>query len=152
MKKRLFALLLALGMLTTMLSGCGNQTTSAPSSEKAAPASVPEAEAPSEAPASAKEAPSTAEESVLEDTHEFAEGAGVFPIADGDETITIFDGWFPFFAAILAWRSYADTLFFQEMENAPVSRQNSSWRTPKPQGKVQSDDCRRRLLRSHARR
>ena len=115
MKKRLFALLLALGMLTTMLSGCGNQTASAPSSEKAAPASVPEAEAPSEAPASAKEAPSTAEESVLEDTHEFAEGAGVFPIADGDETITIFDGWFPFFAAF-GMESYADTLFFQEME------------------------------------
>ena len=77
MKKRLFALLLALGMLTTMLSGCGNQTASAPSSEKAAPASVPEAEAPSEAPASAKEAPSTAEESVLEDTHEFAGRRGI---------------------------------------------------------------------------
>ena len=116
MKKRLFALLLALGMLTTMLSGCGNQAASAPSSEKAAPASVPEAEAPSEAPASAKEAPSVTEESTLEeDAHEFAEGAGVFPIASGDETITIFDGWFPFFAAF-GMESYADTLFFQEME------------------------------------
>ena len=116
MKKRLFALLLALGMLTTMLSGCGNPAASAPSSEKAASVSSEEAKAPEEAPAPAVESSSAAEESVLEaETHEFAEGAGVFPIADGDKTITIFDGWFPFFAAF-GMESYADTLFFQEME------------------------------------
>ena len=48
----------------------------------------------------------------MEDT--FAEGAGVFPIAEGDKTITIFDGWFPFFSAF--FDSYEDTTFFQEME------------------------------------
>lgn len=80
MKKRLFALLLALGMLTTMLSGCGNPAASAPSSEKAASVSSEEAKAPEEAPAPAVESSSAAEESVLEaETHEFAEGAGVFP-------------------------------------------------------------------------
>ena len=118
MKKRLFALLLALGMLTTMLSGCGNQAASAPNSEKAAPASVPEAAAPSEAPASAEKASSVTEESTLEeDAHEFAEGAGVFPIANGDETITIFD------CSSRRWR------------NEPASRRNSAWRMQKPQWK-----------------
>lgn len=118
MKKRLFALLLALSMLTTMLAGCGSPAASASGSDEqvsSAPASSDAAPAPEEIPASAEAAPGSAGESILEDTHEFAEGAGVFPIADGDKTITIFDGWFPFFAAF-GMESYADTLFFQEME------------------------------------
>ena len=120
MKKRLFALLMALCMVLALLSGCGGGAASsaAPVSEAAsaaapeAPAAEPEPEAPAEQPMAAEE-PSVVEEAVPE--HEFAEGAGVFPVAEGDVTITIFDGWFPFFAAF-GMESYADTLFFQEME------------------------------------
>ena len=118
MKKRIFALLLALCMVTAMLSGCGSPADSEPASapSSAAAPSVPDADAPVEEPTVSEEAPSIVEESVLEEeAHEFAEGAGVFPVADGDKTITIFDGWFPFFAAF-GMDSYADTLFFQEME------------------------------------
>lgn len=118
MKKRIFALLLALCMVTAMLSGCGSPADSEPASapSSAASPSVPDADAPVEEPTVSEEAPSIVEESVLEEeAHEFAEGAGVFPVANGDKTITIFDGWFPFFAAF-GMDSYADTLFFQEME------------------------------------
>lgn len=124
MKRKLAALLLALCMVLTMFAGCGSQTASeapastasetAASAPEAAPEAVPEAPA-EETPA--EEAPEeTAEESVVEEeAHTFADGAGVWPIEAEDTTITIFDGWFPFFAAF-GMESYTDTLFFQEME------------------------------------
>lgn len=119
MKRKLAALLLALCMVLTMFAGCGSQSASeAPASSAETAASAPEAapEAVPEAPTEeAPEAP--AEESVVEEVpeHTFAEGAGVWPIETDVTTITIFDGWFPFFAAF-GMESYADTLFFQEME------------------------------------
>ena len=114
MKKRVFPLLLALCMLTAMLSGCG--TPAASSAPEPPPASEAVTAPSAAASAAAEETTSTPEASASEaDTHEFAQGAGVFPVADGDKTITIFDGWFPFFAAF-GMDSYADTLFFQEME------------------------------------
>lgn len=117
MKKKLFVWLLVIAMVAAMLSGCG-----APAASSAAPESAPASETGTaqepETPAPEPEAPSAEEvsaseaEPVIEDT--FAEGAGVWPIADGDETITIWDGWFPFFSAF--FEDYHDTQFFQEME------------------------------------
>lgn len=112
MKRRMTAWLLILCMLLA-LSACGTQTAS--STPEAAPADSAVA-AETEAPAPAAPADSarevSAEEAVPE--HVFAEGAGVFPIADGDKTITIFDGWFPFFSAFM--ESYSEATFFIEME------------------------------------
>ena len=135
--KKALAILLALCMLLTMVS-CGSQAASsaaAPaSSAEVAESSVPEEAAPAtgETPApepesSAGEAPAeeapaeeiasvveeaTVEEPPYEDT--FAEGAGTWPISDGSDTITIWDGWFPFFSAF--FEDYNDTMFFEKME------------------------------------
>ena len=120
MKKKLAALLLAISMLVMLFSACGSQASSAvsaapedgtetveaPAEETEAAAPAPDAE---EAPA---EASAAEEEPLYEDT--FDENAGVWPIADGNETITIWDGWFPFFSAFM--EDYNDTTFFQQME------------------------------------
>ena len=133
MKMKMTALLLALVMVLGLFSACGNAAVSsapaeepasaaeeAPAQEEAAPAEEP-APAAEEAPAAAEEpAGSAAEEPPaeepapeIEDTS--LEGANTWPICDpGEKTITIWDGWFPFFSAF--FESYADTLFFQEME------------------------------------
>ena len=116
MKRKFFAWTLIVCMLLTMLSACGKPDDTAPETASAASAvqEAPEPPAPAEEPAAQTSAEETASqaEPVLEDT--FAEGAGVWPIAEGDKTITIFDGWFPFFSAF--FESYDDTMFFQEME------------------------------------
>ncbi len=115
MKTKLTALLLALTMLFTLCACGGDAASVSEAPESAASASVAAPEEAPEAPAEEAEAP--AEESVVEEVpeHTFAEGAGVWPIETDVTTITIFDGWFPFFAAF-GMESYADTLFFQEME------------------------------------
>ena len=132
MKKKFAAWLLVLCMLIGVLSACGS--TAAPASSAAAPESAAEeaAEAPAQEEAEAPEtvaaapeaegsavsaveegAPVDADAVPYEDT--FEEGAGVWPICDpGEKTITIWDGWFPFFSAF--FESFDDTLFFQEME------------------------------------
>jgi putative aldouronate transport system substrate-binding protein len=117
MKRKLLAWMLVLCML--MLSACGSTaaSTAQPSSgESTDVQSVAEAPEPEETDTETPEPEETtevsAEEAVEEDT--FAEGAGVWPISDGSETITIWDGWFPFFSAFFS--DYNDTLFFQEME------------------------------------
>lgn len=119
MKRNILTWSLIACMLLSLLSGCGGTPASsaasaapeaAPSTQEVAP--TPEVETPQEPADSAAEASASDVEPVMEDT--FAEGAGVFPIADGDKTITIFDGWFPFFSAF--FESYEDTTFFQEME------------------------------------
>ena len=130
MKKNYMALFLAICLLIGLFSACGGAA--APSS--AAPESAAEAASATEAveeaaPAveaaeagSTEEAAPVEEGSLLEDAGDgvpyedtFEEGAGVWPICDpGEKTITIWDGWFPFFSAF--FESFADTLFFQEME------------------------------------
>lgn len=117
MKRYILVWSLIFCLLLGLLAGCGSKPAAsapAPASSAEEPAPAPETpEAPAPEPEEApEEAASAAEEPVIEDT--FAEGAGVWPIADGDKTITIFDGWFPFFSAF--FDSYADTTFFQEME------------------------------------
>ncbi len=120
MKRKITAWILLTGLLVLMLAGCGGtEPSQAASAGSAAAESVqtqpqeqPEAPAEPESPAAPAE--SSQENSAEEPEHVFAEGAGVFPIAEGDKTITIFDGWFPFFSAF--FESYDDTLFFQEME------------------------------------
>ena len=117
MKRYILVWSLIFCLLLGLLAGCGSKpagSAPAPASSAEEPAPAPETpEAPAPEPEEApEEAASAAEEPVIEDT--FAEGAGVWPIADGDKTITIFDGWFPFFSAF--FDSYADTTFFQEME------------------------------------
>jgi len=131
MKQRIPALLLVLCMLLALMAGCGTQSapveeTGAASEDAAAssvdalePESVPEEESASQEEAKTvdeaevpEEVPEDAEP-VIEDTS--LEGANTWPICDpGEKTITIFDGWFPFFSAF--FESYDDTLFFQEME------------------------------------
>lgn len=115
MKKNILAWSLITCLLLGLLAGCGskpaNSTADTPASTQAE-APAPETAAPQESDEPAEAASTSDVEPVMEDT--FAEGAGIFPIADGDKTITIFDGWFPFFSAF--FDSYEDTTFFQEME------------------------------------
>lgn len=118
MKKKLFAWVLIFAMLAA-LAGCGTQEESnvSQASEEqtsAVETAAPEQSAPAEMPDSSLESSTAEDASVMEDT--FAEGAGVWPIAEGDATITIWDGWFPFFSAF--FEDYDDTTFFQEMEKA----------------------------------
>lgn len=113
--KKITALLLAACLLLSF-AACGSPAASgAPETASAAPETVaPETAAPAPAaPEEGSQAESAMESAAPE--HTFAEGAGVFPIADGDKTITIWDGWFPFFAAF-GMESYEDTMFFQVME------------------------------------
>ncbi len=115
MKKQILALLLTFCMVLA-LAACGGQAVSSVSAPDSSAASASEAS--ETAPQVSNGEPISAEEvSVVEpeEEHIFAEGAGIFPIADGDKTITIWDGWFPFFAAF-GMNTYDDTLFFQEME------------------------------------
>jgi putative aldouronate transport system substrate-binding protein len=122
--KKTIAWFLLIAMAAMLLAGCGSQSTETPAetptqSESAAPAeestapveSAPAAEAETEtaAPDSAEEA-----ESPAEPESTFAEGAGTWPISEEQKTISIWDGWFPFFAAYFS--DYNDTLFFQTME------------------------------------
>lgn len=113
MKRKFTAWLLILCMLLT-LAACG--TPAAESSSGTEPAAS-ETTAP-EGTAAAAPAPeeNSAQDSAAEpaEEHVFAEGAGVFPVADGDKTITIWDGWFPFFSAFMD--SYSEATFFIEME------------------------------------
>ncbi len=130
MNRKLLAMLLALCMIVSLLAACGSgeaasgaAASSVTEASAEAPAEASEAEAP-EAPAEEPEEAEEAEEAEAsapeegeglpyEDT--FNENAGVWPICDpGEETLTIWDGWFPFFSAF--FESYEDTLFFQEME------------------------------------
>lgn len=121
MKRNITAWILIVCMLVLLLSACGTPSaTGSASGSTASPASAPAEETAqtSEPPAveteasSAAEAPASEAEPAVEDS--FAEGAGVWPIADGDKTITIWDGWFPFFSAF--FEDYSETTFFQEME------------------------------------
>ena len=128
MNKKLLAMLLCLCMILSLLAACGGGNAPAASSaepaasESSVSAQEPEDEA--EPPEEAREPEGSeaepvsdleeaSEEPAYEDT--FSEDAGVWPICDpGEETLTIWDGWFPFFSAF--FESYDDTLFFQEME------------------------------------
>lgn len=117
--KKLTVWLLIVCMLLG-LAACGGQTASEAPADKTPAAENPTEENPTgeaqnEAAPAAPEisaAEASAEEAAPE--HVFAEGAGVFPIADGDKTITIWDGWFPFFSAFM--ESYSESTFFKEME------------------------------------
>lgn len=115
MKTRITALLLVLSMLLVFCS-CGTATDSV-STASEAPAQSAEAEAPAPTEQETVEA-SLAEVSALEEAppyqDTFDEEAGVLPISDGSDVLTIWDGWFPFFSAF--FESYSDTMFFQEME------------------------------------
>lgn len=125
MTKKLISLLLVAAMVLTF-AACGGQAavSAAPAEESAASAVSAEAEQVEETEAlepeeidetedtgSASQEDVSAQEA-YEDT--FEEGAGTWPISDGTDTITIWDGWFPFFSAFFS--DYNDTLFFQEME------------------------------------
>ena len=127
MKKKYVALLLVFCMLMAVLSACGSAAGSVTEASAASEASASavsetetateEAEAPDEDSTEneAEEASSSEEPEAVEIEDTFEEGAGVWPICDpGEKTITIWDGWFPFFSAF--FESYDDTLFFQEME------------------------------------
>ena len=113
MKRIITAWLLILCMLMS-LCACGTQAAS--SAPEETPAQTAEAAPQPEVTEAAQPEASTPEDSAAEPAleHEFAEGAGVFPIADGDKTITIWDGWFPFFSAFM--ESYSEATFFIEME------------------------------------
>lgn len=125
MTKKLIALLLVAAMVLAF-AACGGQAAvstasvegTAASADSASAEQVDEVEAPkpveideTEEAGSASQEEVSVEE-VYEDT--FEEGAGTWPISDGTDTITIWDGWFPFFSAFFS--DYNDTLFFQEME------------------------------------
>lgn len=115
MKRKITAWMLIACMLMLVLSACG--TPAASSTPETASEQPTEAAPETAAPAPASEAEDSQVDSAAEpalEEHEFAEGAGVFPIADGDKTITIWDGWFPFFSAFMD--SYSESTFFIEME------------------------------------
>ena len=116
MNKKLISLLLAVCMLAALLVGCAGEKE--PAAEASEPQNVTENEAENvaEETAPAEEESAADDEAPVEEEpeHVFMEGAGVFPVADGDETLTIWDGWFPFFSNFFA--DYNETLFFTEME------------------------------------
>lgn len=115
MKTKLMALLLAAVMLLS-LCACGGTAQSAQSASgtetQASEAPAVEQETVEAAEVSAAEESVAEEEPPYEDT--FDENAGVWPIAEEETVLTIWDGWFPFFSAF--FESYSDTMFFQEME------------------------------------
>ena len=155
MKKNYMALLLAICLLIGLFSACGGAAapSSAAPESAAEAASAPEAADEAAAPAADAEEEGSSEEaapvedgSLLEDAGEgvpyedtFNEEAGVWPICDpGEKTITIWDGWFPFFSAF--FESFADTLFFQEMEAREAemeAAQNGQMPMVQPQPVVQ---------------
>lgn len=123
MKKKLVALLLAMSIIVMLFSACGSTAASAPAEPAeeetvTAPEPAEEETQQPETDKAEETAAVSAEETLEEDAapyeDTFDENAGVWPIADGTETITIWDGWFPFFSAFFS--DYNDTLFFQKME------------------------------------
>lgn len=124
MTRKLISLLLVAAMLLTF-AACGSQAavSAAPAEESAASedsaaeqAEEIEVQEPEEIDETEDTGSASQEDVSAQEAYEdtFEEGAGTWPISDGTDTITIWDGWFPFFSAFFS--DYNDTLFFQEME------------------------------------
>jgi len=128
MKKTILALLLALGMMASVLAGCGNAAASAEASGSAAAAASEAAEA-AEGPAEAAEADTTDEaaEASVADAEESAveEAAVELPPYEPGEELTQVSMLFQFMPFFQSWfpEGWASSPWWDEFE----SRTNTEW-------------------------
>lgn len=128
MKKTILALLLVLGMMASVLAGCGNAAASAEASGSAAAAASEAAEA-AEGPAEAAEAetPAEAAEASVADAEESAveEAAVELPPYEPGEELTQVSMLFQFMPFFQSWfpEGWASSPWWDEFE----SRTNTEW-------------------------